>query len=403
VRDRDALARALRGARPDPSGWVRGVGYHEAVAGPLDREALDALIADAPVRVQHRSGALWCVNSAGIGLLGLDLGSDAPGVERDGRGRATGRLYRLDAWLREQLGLTQPPSLSDVGRELAAFGVTGVTDATPGNGPGSLRALAAALVGGELAQRVMVMGGADLPEPTRTAAKAGLSRGARKLLLHEDALPSLEELTEAVRAAHAGGRAVAIHCVTRAELVLAGAALGAAGARPGDRIEHAAVAPPDAARELVPLGVTVVTQPGFVHERGDAYAAEVEPRDRPWLWRCQGLLDAGLRVGGGTDAPFGEPDPWRAMRAAVLRRSEAGLVLGADEAVSPERALALFTTPPEDPGGPPRRVAPGAPADLVLLDAPWRAAREELDAGRVRATLRAGRIVWRRDAAPGKI
>jgi predicted amidohydrolase YtcJ len=403
VRDRDALARALRAARPDATGWVRGVGYHESVAGSLGREALDALLADAPVRVQHRSGALWCVNSAGAGLLGLDLGADAPGVERDARGRATGRLYRLDAWLREQLGLTRPPSLAEVGAELAAFGVTGVTDATPGNGPGSLAALAAALARGELPQRVVAMGAADLPAPTRVAVRAGLSRGARKILLREDALPSLDELVETVRAAHAGRRAVAIHCVTRAELVLAGAALSEAGARPGDRIEHAAVAPPDAARELAALAVTVVTQPGFVHERGDAWAAEVEPRDRPWLWRCRGLLEAGLRVGGGTDAPFGEPDPWRAMRAAVSRRSEAGLVLGADEAVSPERALALFTTPPEDPGGPPRRVVPGAPADLVLLDAPWRAVREDLDARRVRATLRAGRIVWRRDAVPGSI
>jgi predicted amidohydrolase YtcJ len=247
------------------------------------------------------------------------------------------------------------------------------------------------------------MGGADLPEPSRAAARAGLARGARKLLLHEDALPSLDELTEAVRAAHAGGRAIAIHCVTRAELVLAGAALAAAGTQPGDRLEHAAVAPPDATHELAALALTVVTQPGFVHERGDAYAAEVEPRDQPWLWRCQGLLDAGLRVGGGTDAPFGEPDPWAAMRAAVSRRCQSGRVLGAEEAVSPERALALFTTPAEDPGGAPRRVAPGAPADLVLLDAPWRAARESLDAGRVRATLRAGRIVWRRDAPPDRI
>ncbi|WP_229758442.1 hypothetical protein [Peterkaempfera bronchialis] len=55
-----------------PGTWVRGVGYHESVAGPLDRDRLDALVAHRPVRVQHRSGALWILNSAGAALLGLD-------------------------------------------------------------------------------------------------------------------------------------------------------------------------------------------------------------------------------------------------------------------------------------------------------------------------------------------
>ena len=36
--------------------WIRGVGYHESVAGMLDRHDLDRLCADRPVRIQHRSG-----------------------------------------------------------------------------------------------------------------------------------------------------------------------------------------------------------------------------------------------------------------------------------------------------------------------------------------------------------
>src|SRR5918995_4315215 len=39
VTDRDALSRNLR-QPAEPDSWLRGVGYHESVAGPLDRDAL---------------------------------------------------------------------------------------------------------------------------------------------------------------------------------------------------------------------------------------------------------------------------------------------------------------------------------------------------------------------------
>jgi predicted amidohydrolase YtcJ len=189
---------------------------------------------------------------------------------------------------------------------------------------------------------------------------------------------------------------VAVHCVTRAELVLATAAFAAAGGLPGDRIEHASVAPPEVVERLAELPLTVVTQPHFIRERGDAYAVEVEPADRPWLYRCRGFLEAGVPLGGGTDAPFGDPDPWRAMRAALERRTEKGLTLGPDEALEPERALGLFTSPAEAPGAAPRRVDVGAAADLCLLDVPWEVARHELSSRCVRATLREGNLIWQR-------
>src|ERR1700722_14359442 len=83
------------GAAAPPGAWLRCVGYHESVAGPLDRWALDRLAAGTdlgpglpgrgarPVRVQHRTGALWVVNSAAVAALGLDDGDDLAGVERD--------------------------------------------------------------------------------------------------------------------------------------------------------------------------------------------------------------------------------------------------------------------------------------------------------------------------------
>lgn len=382
---RGALEDAARRAAP---GWVRGVGYHESVTGVLSRERIDAWVADVPVRIQHRSGAVWMLNSAAIAALGLQRAPDREGVERDSRGRPTGRLFRMDAWLRERLGAEHPPDLAAVGALLARRGVTGVTDATPDTGRGARSLVAEATRRGLLRQRVHWMGAEAEPGPSDA-----LRRGPVKILLDDARLPSPEALAKRIAGARA--RNVAFHCVTRAELVVALAALGEAGALAGDRIEHASVAPPDLVAQIRDLGLTVVTQPNFVWERGDVYLEEVAPGDRPWLYRCRGFEAAGVPLGAGTDAPFGEADPWRAMRAAVERRTRCGRELGAAEAVSPERALALFTTPASAPGGEPRAVAVGIAADLCLLRVPWRIARQRLSSDQVSATIVGGEVVWR--------
>src|SRR5204862_3556523 len=160
------------------------------------------------------------------------------------------------------------------------------------------------------------------------AAASGRERGAVKLVAADHALPAIDELVAGIAAARRQARAVAVHCVTREALLLTLAAFEEAGTVPGDRIEHGAVVPVESIGRLRELGLTVVTQPGFVAERGDQYHSDVNHADRPDLWRCGTLLAAGVPVGAGTDAPFGSPDPWAAVAAAVERRTETGRLLG---------------------------------------------------------------------------
>ena len=49
----DALAQRLRRENRATREWLRGVGYHDSVAGALDRHRLDELAPDTPVRVQQ--------------------------------------------------------------------------------------------------------------------------------------------------------------------------------------------------------------------------------------------------------------------------------------------------------------------------------------------------------------
>jgi predicted amidohydrolase YtcJ len=175
-------------------------------------------------------------------------------------------------------------------------------------------------------------------------------------------------------------------------LVLALAAWQEAGVAAGDRLEHGAVVSADLAAQLASLGITVVTQPVFIADRGDQYLAEVDPEDLPDLWPYRSLLAAGVAVAASSDAPFGDPDPWRGIAAAANRVTVGGQSLGAKEKVDALTALNGYLTPLDGPGGPPRRVVPGAPADLVVLHVPLREALAAPSSALVAMTIRNGDV-----------
>ena len=112
----------------------------------------------------------------------------------------------------------------------------------------------------------------------------------------------------------------------------------------------------------------IVTQPHFILDRGDQYLADVPSETHLSLYRFQTLKALGLRVALGSDAPFGDVDPWRSMRAAVTRQTRSGS--STPKNVSPrdslEGYLGHFSSPFTV-----RRLDVGVPADLVLLTRPW--------------------------------
>lgn len=365
-------------------GWVRAIGYDEAVAGLLDSAAIDAWENERPVRIQDRTGALWMLNTAGMARLGPGPFPDC--VERDRHGAPTGRIWRGDVWLRAQLD-DRPPSLAPLSRSLAALGITSVTDASAGNGPSEAALFSRAVAEGMLLQRLTLMGKEDLP------AGVGYRLGPLKLLLDERDLPDPAVVAARIRSARLQGRPVAAHCTTTAELLLYLAALEAAGgARAGDRVEHGSVIPESLIPDLVSAGLAVVSQPGFVFERGDRYCREMAPDALCDLYRLHSLAAAGIPIAAGSDAPYGDIDPWLGIRAAIDRRTRNGKLIGAGEALSAKAAVALYL-----PGG--QALAPGMPADLCLLAGPLEQALAA-DSNPVLATIVAGRVVHERCGIP---
>ncbi|NYG59546.1 putative amidohydrolase YtcJ [Nocardioides daedukensis] len=343
---------------------------------------LDLVWPDRPVRVQHRSGALWVLNTRAIELVGEVL---------DPAERVDGRVWRGGARLSHALQSHDPRDIDDElrawGLRLAAWGVTGLTDASVGLSSEALQRIRSAVP-----QRVLSLGAEDDGLPVKIIATD-----------HSDDM--WDGLLAAMREARGRGRAVAIHAVSAPALALVLAALEEIGVVTGDRIEHAAVCDDASADRVAELGLTVVTQPSIAARRGRTMVEASEPADRPWLWRIRGLVDRGVKVVLSSDAPYGDANPWVTVRLASAGLPADRSPWVVDQTIGPSAALASFLTDPEDPAGPARSVRVGGVADLCVLDGPLPEAVDRVVRGAtvspVVLTMIAGQVVSRRPGCSG--
>ena len=243
--------------------------------------------------------------------------------------------------------------------------------------------LAAAVADGTVAQRVYCMA------PVHARSVAGVRLGPVKILLDDDTLPPLHELADHVRRAHGAGRPVAVHCVTRVQFVLTLAALDMAGRLTGDRIEHGAVIP---AESMGDLGVSRSSRSRTSSSK-EASSTPPTSRRRTCL-TCGGCAPSSRR-GWGWRRGATRRSAMRTHGTSCGRRRGGRPGLGPDEAIPPARALDLFLGEPAAPATP-RRVAPGCPADLVLLRCPPEEAARSLTADLVAMTFVAGGLVYAR-------
>jgi predicted amidohydrolase YtcJ len=136
--------------------------------------------------------------------------------------------------------------------------------------------------------------------------------------------------------------------------------------------------------------------PGFIYYRGAKYAAE--PGLLPYLYRGQSLLDRGIRLAGGTDAPVTPAKPLSAIAAAVARVSLEGYELAPAEALRIDTALGLFTRAAAGlsrlPAG---EIMTGRLADFIVLPAdPIGLQPAELMNLAVETTIVGGQIIYER-------
>ena len=411
-----------RRAAETPRGeWVRGWGYDDWALGEgrhPNRRDLDDAAPHHPVRLAHRSGHAVVLNSAA--LLKVDIADETPDppegiIDRDATGAPTGLLLEMDAYLGERISHLAEADLEAgfrrVDRWLASHGITTVHEATPSNDLPRWELLRSLKERGLLRPRVLFMPGiAALGGFVKRGMAYGggdesLRLGPAKIMLTRTTgalAPSTEELGTLVERAHGLGFPVAIHAVEQEAVSAAAQAIASSRSGPAtagpDRIEHASELPPAVLERVADSGATVVTNPGFVYRSGERYRSQVSPELQPWLYRIGSLRRRGVPVAFGSDAPVEMPDPLREMYAAVTRRSRGGHVLGPEEGVEAEVALAAHTLGGAEAAGAGvwlGAIRAGMAADLTLLDRdPVVVEPEALEELRVRLTVMDGVVVW---------
>jgi predicted amidohydrolase YtcJ len=403
-----ALSRAAEGA---PAGaWIRAYGYDDAAlvdGRQPDRHDLDAAVPDRPVRLQQRTLHLDVLNGAALRALGLAELADSR-VERDPPdGEPTGRIYHGAELLhRDGPRDAQDELASDVRaacERLLQRGITSIQDASVTNGPEQWALFHRLAEQGDLRLRLFMMwGAAHWREREGVRPEGDLVRHGPVKLMIEEGTSDPREIRDGAGAASQAGHAVALHAVSEAEVAIALDALRDTlrpRGRGPNRIEHGSVICDEWLEDLRVIGAMVVAQPALVYERGDLYRGAYPPECHGWLHRARSLLRAGVGYAASSDAPVTEPDPLLSICAARTRATRSGNVLGPDEALSPEAALAAWTLSPARAVGAQRELGtlrPGARADIAVLD-PDALDASTLEAGRtVRATIMNGEVVWQR-------
>jgi len=217
------------------------------------------------------------------------------------------------------------------------------------------------------------------------------------------------EMARLIQKAHRHGIAISIHAIgdraNRTVLDIFEEALTAGSDAPPlipHRIEHVQTIQPQDQPRLGRMNITASVQP--LHCTDD-----IPNTDRLWgergrnTYPFRNLLDAGVTLAFGSDAPVASPNPWWGVHAAVTRQRRDDLPEGGwhpAQRLRVAEAVRAYTLGPAIAIGQAHRqgrLAPGYLADLILLDRDiFAIPPAELPETRVLLTLLGGEIVHQR-------
>ena len=410
----DAIAVAVAGAASVDE-WIRGAGFNEAVWDPPispNKDDLDPVSPDNPVYITRYCGHQAWVNSRALEIAGITKDTPDPDqgtIVREADGEPTGLLMGTarglvsqhipSEWTPEQL--KRATILAD--ERLASVGLTSVHDA--GSGLSTINLMKELYEEGLIKVRVYqmaryrdVMTHFDEPKIglfgdryTIRSVKFGAdgALGARSAAMLEpytdrhdySGLLYVEEdeLAGQISDLLAIGFQSRVHAIgDRGNRVTLNAFEKALQQVPVNdhrlAIEHAQILHLDDIPRFAELGVVASMQP--LHATEDMLFAEdrVGPERILGGYAWRSLLDLGVVIAGGSDAPVSPPNPIWGIHAAVTRQDRNNNPPGGwypEQSVTREEALKMFTLDAayaafeEDIKG---SLEQGKLADLVVID-----------------------------------
>ena len=397
------VARVARSARAElPGSPVIGTGQRAGTwARPVTVAELDAVCASVPVVLINADFHHAWLNTAGLDALGLP--------RRDGI-VAEAEWFAAYPKVAGVEGAATAADYQKVLRGAAGNGIVGLVDfefdmpwtewAQRWHEGCDLLRIRWSPYAGQLgaARAAGLAGGASLPGADDRLTVGSLkiisdgSLGTRTAWCHEPyadtggfGAPNLPDGTLAalLSEARAAGLPVATHAIGDRALDAALAAYAQAGAR--GSIEHAQLTTGAAIAEMSRLGLTASVQPAHLLD-------DRQTMDRVWADRAErcfplrSMLDHGVRLAFGSDAPVAPLDPWLAIAAAVHRGYPGDVPWQPGQAITATEAITASADG--------RRIAVGQPGDVALVDSdPLAGDPAGLAATSVALTAVAGRVV----------
>jgi len=419
----DLQTRLAKRVAETPAGnWIKGQGWNETrwehAILPTAAE-LDAVSKNHPVILWRSDLHLAVANSRALALARITQSTPDPPeglIDRDPAGKPTGILRELAINLVRQV--IPPPDEEQTAEairgalpELHQLGLTGVHDFRimgGADGPPAFHAYQRLNAASELALRVwMDLPGERLEEAIALGLRSGFgddrlrighmkyfsdgSQGARTAWMLEPyddtgqtgmPLTPMDQIAQAILQADRAGLAVAVHAIgDRANRELIDVFEEVLNARRSEdiqpavphRIEHVQNIRPEDVERLAELGVVASVQP--IHTTDDIAIVErsVGTRGR-FAYPLRDMLDAGVLLAMGSDAPVASPNPLWGIHAAVTRQRRDGTPSGGwypRQRLSVAEAVLGYTQGPALVSGRSKQLgslAPGKLADLIVLD-----------------------------------
>ncbi len=427
------LAKYAAGLEPDA--WVIAAFLTAGADGIPDRWDLDAACADKPVFLLQQAGHMGTVNSRALEIAGISASTpNPPGgiIERGAGGEPTGVLYNhraLDLVRRHMPQYSDEDIRAGIPQALSLFASFGVTTFHDNNvrGTDSLADYQQVAREGNLSLRATLYFTCEYPADVGTALNSlpqyedAFCRTAGAKFLIDGQMPTAfchephngiswqtttwdpAAFKSAVRALHAAGHQISVHCVGDAATDLTLEAYEEAmnaypRANPRHRLEHCIVTKRESTQRMKDLGVVVSTQPAFLRVSGDVWRSILGEERMDRILMVREWMDAGVAVALSSDAPT---IPWYSpqvsMAAALDRKTYSGNIIGDDQALTIHEALRAYTLGgafachQEDSRG---TLVAGKLADFIVWTAdPYHMTPEELQWARVDYTFVGGRIV----------
>lgn len=375
VEDAVALVRARLAARPGEA--VVGFG-HRPSPWPVapTTTALDAVSDTVPIVLVSGDAHHGWLNSAALRALGLAHRDEV--VSED-------EWFDASARLSDVLGAEQVDATAYAAtlRAAAALGVTGLVDLEFGDSP--LTWADRWAPGLDLLRVRSGTYASDLDDVIAAGLRTGdpvdghdrLRVGPLKVIsdgalttgtawcceayagthppTHGAPNQSPEELRELLARADAAGLEVAVHAIGDRAVGVALDVIEVSGAR--GSVEHAQLVRHDDVARMATLGIRASVQPAHLIDDRDT-------TDRVWPGRgarsfaLRWMVDAGVELAMGSDAPVSRLDPWLAMAAAVHRSGDDRAPWHPEQSLTAREALAASVDGVLDPR---------AARDVVLL------------------------------------